>query len=202
MVIGGDRANANFTDGDGADSIKLAGTFISSTVYGAGGNDSLSWSGNAGSGNVISLGAGEDVFTGKAGTILDNSTLGAGAGNDAIYFEKSGAIQGTRINLGKGNDTIFANGMDVLSGFNYSGSTIYGGAGADYFLKDASASQNVSTTVVAEFLYEANTESVLSAYDTIGVDFGDSGDFAIRYAPGGLTRLPLPAATQPVPTVW
>ena len=78
--------------------------------------------------------------------------------------------------------------MDVLSGYNYSGSTIYGGAGADYFLKDASAAVDVSTTVVAEFLYEANTESVLSAYDTIGVDFGDSGDFAIRYAPGGLTR--------------
>ena len=189
VMIGGDRANANFTDGDGADSIKLAGTFISSTIYGAGGNDSLSWSGDMGSGNVISLGAGEDVFTGKAATILDNSTLGAGAGNDAIYFEDSVSIQSGRINLGKGDDTLFVNGMDVLSGTLFSGTTVYGGAGADYFLKDASGGVDKGTTVVGtQFLYEANTESVLSAFDTIGYDTPDSGTFDIRYAPGSLTR--------------
>ena len=76
-------------------------------------------------------------LTGKEATIIHNSTIGAGAGNDAIYFEDTGRIQGSRINLGKGNDTVFINGMDVLSGTLFSGTTIYGGAGADYFLKNS-----------------------------------------------------------------
>ena len=165
VIIGGDRANANFTDGDGNDSIKLAGTFISSTIYGAGGNDSLHWSGDLGSGNVISLGAGDDVFTGKDGVLIDNSTLGFGAGDDAVYFEKTGSIQGSRINLGKGSDTVFVNGNDVYSG------TLY--------LVPPSTVEPVLTTSEGRVCcrkrcfnrsgpvpYEATTESTVSAYDT------------------------------------
>ena len=187
LMIGGDRANANMIDGDGNDSIYVAGgSIISSTIYGAGGNDSLTWSGDLGSGNVISLGAGEDIFTGKANVLIDNSTLGMGAGNDSVYFEKSGSIQGSRINLGKGDDFVFTNLQDPVSGTLLSGTTIYGGAGADMFLKNASAAGAVAQ-VKAQFLYEANTESTVSAYDTIGVD-GASGTFEFRYEPGGLSR--------------
>jgi hypothetical protein len=187
LMIGGDRANANMIDGDGNDSIYVAGgSIISSTIYGAGGNDSLTWSGDLGSGNVISLGAGEDIFTGKNNVLIDNSTLGMGAGNDSVYFEKSGSIQGSRINLGKGDDFVFTNLQDPVSGTLLSGTTIYGGAGADMFLKNSSAAGAVAQ-VKAQFLYEANTESTVSAYDTIGVD-GASGTFEFRYEPGGLSK--------------
>ena len=124
----------------------------------------------------------------KMASSIDNSTLGFGAGDDAVYFEKTGSIQGSRINLGKGSDTVFVNGNDVYSGTLYSGTTVYGGAGADYFLKGASAAANVASTVQAQFLYEATTESTVSAYDTVGVDFPDSGTFEFRYEPGGLSK--------------
>jgi Ca2+-binding RTX toxin-like protein len=186
LVVGGDRANANMIDGDGNDSIYIAGgSVISATVYGGGGNDSLTWSGDLGSGNTISLGAGKDVFTGKAATIIDNSTLGFGAGNDAVYFEKSGSIQGSRINLAKGNDSVFMNSTDVGSGTMLSGTTIYGGAGKDLLLKNASAVDG--GTVKAQLLYATASESTVSAYDTVAVDFAKSGSFDFRYEPGSLT---------------
>ena len=61
VMIGGDRANANFTD-DGADSIELAGTLSAppSTVLAVTTPPHCE-----GQRRSVSLGAGEDVFTGK-----------------------------------------------------------------------------------------------------------------------------------------
>ena len=47
-MIGGDRANANPLDGDGNDSIYIgdAEVFSGNTIYGGGGNDTVTFSGD------------------------------------------------------------------------------------------------------------------------------------------------------------
>ena len=62
VVIGGDRANANPLDGDGADSIYIeSGTvFTASTIYGGGGNDTVTFSADM-TGSTVSIAGGNDV---------------------------------------------------------------------------------------------------------------------------------------------
>ena len=70
-VIGGDRANADNMAGDGADSIQLDGTtYSATTIYGGGGNDTVTFS--AMSAGVVSLNLGADQFVIQSGQSVDD----------------------------------------------------------------------------------------------------------------------------------
>ena len=185
VVIGGDRANADTLDGDGADLIYVqsgATTFSGSTIYGGGGNDTVILTADLTEG-AVSLNKGADVFELHSGGVITNVTVGLGQGNDIFDAtgEMVGAISG-RINLGKGNDSTYFGGRDLGSGGLFANSTIYGGAGADYIFGDATISGSTSGGITVEYL--ANSESTLSAFDTIAVDMAGSGTYNFHYEPG------------------
>ena len=185
VVIGGDRANADTLDGDGADLIYVqsgATTFSGSTIYGGGGNDTVILTADLTEG-AVSLNKGADVFELHSGGVVTNVTVGLGQGNDIFDAtgEMVGAISG-RINLGKGNDSTYFGGRDLGSGGLFANSTIYGGAGADYIFGDSTISGSTSGGITVEYL--ANSESTLSAFDTIAVDMAGSGTYNFHYEPG------------------
>ena len=189
VVIGGDRGNANPLDGDGNDSIYIEGgtVFTASTIYGGGGNDTLTYSADM-TASVVSLAAGADVFTANSGTIIQDSTIGLGAGGDEFRMtgaNASGFVLSSRINAGKGDDTISFVDVDVASGALYGNTTIFGGAGADYILGSAS---NVSAggTIAIDIEYTDNSQSTLSAFDTIAVNATDNQNaiYSFRYEDG------------------
>ncbi len=182
-VVAGDRnENSNATD-DGADLITVAGNgFISSTIYGGGGNDSLSFQASGGSGNFISMNAGNDVFTATNDSLLQSSTLGMGAGDDKVYFDRIAEVLSSTIKLGKGNDSIYLS-ANLGSGDQFSASTLYGGAGADYLLGSAAIENNDTALIVLE--YNTATDSVISAYDTVAasVTASVSGFYKFNWVP-------------------
>ena len=185
VVIGGDRANADTLDGDGADLIYVqsgATTFSGSTIYGGGGNDTVILTADLTEG-AVSLNKGADVFELHSGGVINNVTVGLGQGND--IFDATGQMVGAisgRINLGKGNDSTYFGGRDLGSGGLFANSTIYGGAGADYIFGDSTISGSTSGGITVEYL--ANSESTLSAFDTIAVDMAGSGTYNFHYEPG------------------
>jgi hypothetical protein len=187
LVVGGDRAeNSNATD-DGHDSITINGTLTASTVYGGGGNDSITWSGAAGSGNVVSMNGGFDVFTANQISVLNNATVGLGNQGDLFRVQGTATITTSTINMGKGLDTFSLSSIDVGTG-SFAGSTINGGAGADFLL--ASASVSGGDTISFTLGYATASDSTISAFDTIGVGIaaGASGDYVFNYLPGGADR--------------
>jgi hypothetical protein len=184
VVVGGDRAGNVNTDGDGNDSIFIMGSLTASTVYGGGGNDSITWSGDAGSGNLVSMNQGADVFTANDGSLLNNSTVALGNQGDLFRVQGTATITTSTINMGKGLDTFSLSSIDVSTG-SYAGSTINGGAGADFLL--GSASLNNGDTVAFTLGYATASDSTITAFDTIGVGIAaaQSGDYKFNYAPGG-----------------
>ena len=181
-VFGLDRANATNIDGDGNDSIYFAGgdVFTGNTIYGGGGNDTVTFSAEVMSASVVSLNKGADVFSGEEGVIVRDSTIGMGADNDSFVIDESGSILSSRINLGKGTDTINFGGDDV--GSSTYAATVYGGAGADLLLQSASA--EAGDTFGVQLGYAANSESTLSAFDTIDMNVNATGVYQFRYDPG------------------
>ena len=100
IMIGGDRANANFLDGDGNDSIYIgdAEVFSGNTIYGGGGNDTVTFSGDM-TASVISLGAGADVYSANGGandaaSLYKDTTIGLGAGGDLLDI-RDGTLAGS-----------------------------------------------------------------------------------------------------------
>jgi hypothetical protein len=188
LLVGGDRAeNANNTD-DGHDSITINGTLTASTVYGGGGNDSITWSGvGAGSGNLISLNAGFDVFTANDLAVINGSTVAMGNNGDLFRVTDTSTITTSTINMGKGLDTFSLSSIDVSTG-SFNGTTINGGAGSDFLL--ASATLNNGDTVAFTLGYATASDSTITAFDTIGVGIAaaQSGDYSFNYAPGGGTQ--------------
>lgn len=193
LVVGGDRANNVNQDGDGNDSIFIMGSVTASTIYGGGGNDSITWSGDAGSGNLISLNQGFDVFTANQGSLLNNSTVALGNNGDLFRVQGTATIISSTINMGKGLDTFSLSSIDVSTG-SFAGSTINGGAGNDFLL--ASASLNNADTVAFTLGYATASDSTITAYDTIGVGIaaGQSGNYVFNYAPGGAVQASFTAA--------
>ena len=185
VIIGGDRANASTLDGDGADLIYVQSgstNFSGSTIYGGGGNDTVILTADM-TAVAVSLNKGADVYEVHSGGLINNSTIGLGQGDD--IFDATGQMIGAasgRINLGKGNDSTYFGGRDLGSGGLFANSTIYGGAGADYIFGDATISGSTSGGITVE--YQANSESTLSAFDTIAVDMAGSGTYNFHYAPG------------------
>ena len=57
-----------------------------------------------------------------------------------------------------------------------------GGAGADYLMGSAEMEAGDTNQIVLE--YVANSESTLSAFDTVALDVTDSGNYVFRYEPG------------------
>ena len=191
-MIGGDRANANFIDGDGHDSIMIvaSGSFSASTIYGAGGNDTVTFSGEM-TASTVSLGSDRDLFSAQLGNNIKDSTIGLGSDNDEFHLVDGNKMLSSRLNLGKGNDTTDFGGGDVASGTDFTATTIYGGAGADYLLGSAAMAGAGSAVVSLEYL--ANSESTISAYDTVALDVNGSGTYTFRYEPGA-TRAAFSAA--------
>ena len=185
-AIGGDRANADNMAGDGHDSIQLDGTtYSATTIFGGGGNDTVTFSASM-SGSEASLNLGFDQFIVQSGASIDDSTIGLG--NNGDIFQVTGTdvteVLSSRINLGKGLDTTYFGDSDIASSTLFAGSTLNGGAGADYLF--GSASITGGGTVAINLLYTENTESTLTAFDTVAVDVTDnnSGNYVFRYEPG------------------
>ncbi len=187
-MVAGDRAeNSNATD-DGDDTFLIGGNgFISSTVYGGGGADTITFNATGGSGNFISMNAGNDVFTAtEHATRLQSSTLGMGAGNDKVNIGESALVLSSTINLGKGNDSIYIS-ANMGSGAQYTATTLYGGAGADYLLGSAAIETNTTNSMIIQ--YKTATESTVSAYDTIAIGGGSvSSTFKFNWTNGDATR--------------
>ena len=181
-VFGLDRANATNIDGDGNDSIYIAGgtVFTGSTIYGGGGNDTVTFSAMAMTASIVSLNKGADVFSGEEGLVIKDSTIGLGADNDLFSLDESGSILASRINLGKGTDTVNFGGDDVGSSTFIA--TVYGGAGADLLLQSASA--EAGDTYAVQLGYASNSESTLSAFDTVDMNVNATGTYQFRYDPG------------------
>ena len=81
-IIGGARANNDVLDGDGADLIKTeyVTNFTASTIYGGGGNDTVTFSGHGMTGSLVSLNKGADVFSANdTGLTISDSVIGLGA---------------------------------------------------------------------------------------------------------------------------
>ena len=183
VVIGLDRANASNTDGDGNDSFNFYGgtTFTGSTIYGGGGNDSVTYSANGMTASVVSLNDGADIFSAEKETIIKDSTVGLGKGGDQFHVVDSGRILSSRINLGKGADTTDFGGHDIGSSTDFN-TTLYGGAGADLLL--GSAVSEAGDTVQVQLGYTDNSESTLSAFDTVDFNVNGTGTYQFRYDPG------------------
>jgi len=187
-VIAGDRNENSNASTDGEDLITVAGNGIaSSTIYGGGGNDSISFQATGGSGNFISMNAGNDVFTATNDSVLQSSTIGLGAGNDSFGVDASAQILSSTINLGKGNDSIYIS-ANLGSGDQFSATTLDGGAGADYLLGSAAIENNDTALIVLE--YNTSTDSVISAYDTVAasVTAAVSGFYKFNWVPANASQ--------------
>ena len=184
LILGGDRGNAVSIDGDGNDSIYIEGgnAFTASTIYGGGGNDTVTFSAAAMTAGLISMNKGADVFTATEGVLIKSSTIAMGNQGDEFHVVNSGQILSSRINLGKGLDTTDFGGADVGSATDFGGTTLKGGAGADYLMGSAEMEAGDTNQIVLE--YVANSESTLSAFDTVALDVTDSGNYVFRYEPG------------------
>ena len=186
-IIGGARANNDVLDGDGADLIKTeyVTNFTASTIYGGGGNDTVTFSGHGMTGSLVSLNKGADVFSANdTGLTISDSVIGLGADGDTFAIVDGAKITTSRINAGKGADSIYF-GSAAIESTDFASTTIYGGAGADWLVGSATLSDAGTMAVTLEYL--ATTESTAAAMDTIAVGAVDagSGAFSFRYEPGG-----------------
>ena len=189
VQIAGDRAANETTDSDGADSITILGsTFSASTIYGGGGNDSVSLTttGATFASSTFSLNGGKDVVTFVSGVTFQDGTLGLGNEADKLTFATAATIKSSSINLGKGKDSTYFGDDDLGSSTTVTGSTLYGGAGADYIF--GSASLKAGGTVGIKAQYKAIDESTVAAYDTIALNVTDSGYYAVRYDVGAASK--------------
>ena len=168
-IIDGDY-NGTISDYDGADLISAStnqssGEFGSVSFYGGGGNDTINFnasaqSGNGGS-NLFALNVGDDFVSAY---YLTTDTIQMGAGNDSIRIGT--AALSSQFVLGGGTDTITMSGLGQSAAI-FSGNTIFGGAGADYF----SSTDGIGDNVTAGFYWAMSSvsDSTLTARDTINL---------------------------------
>jgi Ca2+-binding RTX toxin-like protein len=146
----------------------LAG-FASSTIYGGGGNDTISTA-NAAFGVVISTDDGNDSVTGGAGgdTISNsagNDSINAGNGNNSV----TATLGNNTLTTGTGNDIITGGaGTDTITGGG-AADTLNGGNGADSFTQGDGATAASTATTDANGVI-ANGETITVAADII-IDF-------------------------------
>lgn len=188
-MLGLDRANNDSQSGDGNDLLILETEVDQSTIYGGGGNDTVTLSSDAFSGSLISLNAGNDIITANDATIFQDSYIGFGQGAD-LYTTTAGgtaSILTSTLAMGEGNDTVNLSANISQIGL-FEGATVHGGGGADNLLVDAFLAANQTSQIVLE--YNSDSESTLSAFDTIGLKLagGVSASLQFRYEPGGVTQ--------------
>jgi hypothetical protein len=172
-VIGGDTLDASVGVADGNDSIVLGGTISATKIYGGGGNDivQISAADLENSGNLINLGAGRDTINLSANSVLlQSAAIRMGAGNDLITFaDDNGAYLSSNIKLGAGADTIkFASGANNADS-TFSGTTVFGNAGADLLFESSTVA--AGGRMLMTFGYNT-ADSTLAGYDTIAVGGG------------------------------
>ena len=108
-VFGGDRDTAVGGDTDGNDSIfiKDAVIFSANTIYGGGGNDTITFSAQTLTDSVVNTNAGFDVFSAHSGVTIKDSTIGLGNQGDIFKLVDSSQFLSSRLNLGKGLDSTY-----------------------------------------------------------------------------------------------
>ena len=185
-LVLGDALNS-VSEFDGNDTIVISAAedvlLSALTVQGAGGSDSIALSfsaaGDLGANILLHGGQGNDIIGVYTG-IISAATIQGGAGDDSVRIG-SAATAGL-FQLGGGADTIQLGNNALAAG--YTGSTIYGGEGAD--LISASAAGNVAFN--ARYAYSAASDSTLSAMDTIAIGGGANTRMKFRYDASALSR--------------
>ena len=120
ITLYGDTSSSDTAGGN--DGLSIAG-FVSSTVYGAAGGDTLILEG--GSESYFDLGAGTNFATG--GSSYQSSTLLGGSGADVFYLN---GITSGYVDAGAGADSVVFNNV-VKGASATSRTTILGGTGTD-----------------------------------------------------------------------
>jgi len=182
LIAGDTFGTAATWDGNDTITADITGVFSGNTIQAGGGNDTLVLLGATdGGSNSIQLNAGNDVMTGQA---ISASSIFAGAGNDDIVITAD--ILDAHIVLGGGADQITMSAGYGAEANDLSGTTIYGGAGADTFF-----SGNLLTggsTLGARIHWASAGDSTISAMDTIAVTAGTAQVFNLTYDPASLSR--------------
>jgi len=185
-LVLGDALNSIGTY-DGNDTIVItadADALVSAfTVQGGGGADSISLGAsdvNWGvAGAVIQGQIGNDTIRLATG-IYSAASVQGGAGDD--YVAVMSASTASLYELGGGNDTILLGNNALAAG--YTGSTIYGDAGADLF----TASAGGDAALNMRFAYVSAGDSTLSAMDTIAIGGGNGSQLQFRFDANALVR--------------
>jgi hypothetical protein len=179
VIGGGGRDTINLTISDGIDTafinggalqdlIQVDGIEGSTTVKGMGGADTITLSADAGNSAFIAAGAGADVVSVSGFNV--GSTIAGGSGNDSIALMDN--IDGVSAEVfgGADADSISFNG--IVSGDNYSKTTIAGGLGADTitFSAGAIASGAAGSLTFGTLAYSSFSESNLAAQDLLDVN--------------------------------
>jgi hypothetical protein len=182
LIAGDTFGTATTWDGNDTITADITGVFSGNTIQAGGGNDTLVLLGATdGGANSIQLNAGNDLMTGQA---ISASSIFAGAGNDDIVITAD--LLDGYVKLGGGADQITMSAGYGAEKNDLSGTTIYGGAGADTFF-----SGNLLTggeTLGARIHWASAGDSTLSAMDTIAVTAGTAQVFNLTYDPANMTR--------------
>jgi len=182
QIHGDTFAQSSIYDGNDYISGSIAGAFSSNTIGGGLGNDTIYFSGGDDAGNnLYALNGGNDSLT-LAGTV-SASSIQAGAGQDTVTVLSS--FKGGSIAWLGGDADVFTLSAAAVVDSGYAG-TVFGGAGGDELL---SAAAHSGGTIGITFGYSANTDSTLSAYDTIALNYvSGGGTFVFNMVQGGINN--------------
>jgi len=187
LLIAGDQNLGSTNEYDGNDLIRISAddTATSFTVVAGAGNDSITFVNQATAEqgvNTFYLMAGDDILSAGANSA---DTVYAGAGQDSVYIGGTIAANTDSRNslffLGGDNDLLSLAGSAASAAGELAGNTVWGGAGADLFTASAAATTTTLETAGITFGYSANTDSTLSAMDTIAIGFQSNEDNFYRF---------------------
>lgn len=187
LLIAGDQNLGSTNAYDGNDLIRISAddTATSFTVVAGAGNDSITFVNQATAEqgvNTFYLMAGDDILSAGANSA---DTVYAGAGQDSVYIGGTIAANTDSRNslffLGGDNDLLSLAGSAASAAGELAGNTVWGGAGADLFTASAAATTTTLETAGITFGYSANTDSTLSAMDTIAIGFQSNEDNFYRF---------------------
>ena len=182
VFIGGDVDGLAQSDYDGDDTIAGAISGGSGqTIFGGGGNDSITLTLEASEKYLFAGNAGNDTILIDSGSLLKTGSIQAGAGTDLIDLSGAGVNSGLSIWGGGGNDTIRLGVQHLHTGTDVG--RVYGGEGADQIIGTGSASVNLMT-----YGYSGYSDSTLASMDTIYGGDGTGDTVALAFTEGGLTR--------------
>jgi len=182
-IIDGTAATASLTLTGGLGNDTLVGGFGNDNLDGGAGSDSLV--GNDGN-DTLAGGASRDTLLGGAGndtaivTVGDFDVIDLGAGQDGVVFHgtnKSDDITVSRRVGPEGPEVIFTIGRKTSSTLYKNGETVsvFGGAGNDHIVMDASA----AVTWKAAFFGEAGNDHLVGSTGDDTLDGGAGNDILV-----------------------